>query len=73
MLEKTLTDAPPQSPLTITNVRLAHALVEKAAATLWRVECHDGRVTRLAPLPTREEIIDTSCEIDANGGIMLPS
>lgn len=73
MPKETQTDAPQQTSTTITNVRLAHSNIEKAAAMLWRVECEGGQVKDVTSLPAQEEIIDSPSIIDAKGGLMLPS
>lgn len=58
--------------LVVTNVRLAHKGVD-AAAQLWRVECKGDRVMKVSPLQSAEIISNESCEIDAQGSLMLPS
>jgi hypothetical protein len=61
-----------QPTLNISNVKLPYSDLE-SATKLWRVECRNGRVSKLCLLNSQETIIEDSSNIDAKGSLMLPS
>lgn len=61
-----------QASLTISNVKLPHSDLD-SATKLWKVECRNGRVSKLSPLYFQETIIEDANNIDAKGSLMLPS
>ncbi|TFK74791.1 Metallo-dependent hydrolase [Pluteus cervinus] len=62
-----------ETPLIICNVRLPH-LQESLASVIWRVICQNGRVLQVSTELSKETSkFGTWQEIDAKGGLLLPS
>ncbi|KAJ3989773.1 hypothetical protein F5890DRAFT_1549326 [Lentinula detonsa] len=55
----------------ITNVHLAYSN-PSLESKLWSVECHKGKVVNVTSY-IKEEPSSTKCELDAGGGVLLPS